>query len=89
MAELNHCSVELPAPDKCCVGPCDPPWRPDRECMYWYETKFFRIPLRLQDQANTPRLEAFAAILPYIEFGSSISTGCVCSESNMGRCSIR
>jgi len=66
MAELNHCSVELPVPDKCCVGPCDPPWRSDRECMYWYETKFFRIPLRLQDQPNVPRLEAFAAVLPYI-----------------------
>jgi hypothetical protein len=68
MAELDHCSVELPVPDKCCVGPCDPPWRSDRECMYWYETKFLRIPLRLQDQPNVPRLEAFAAVLPYIEF---------------------
>jgi thermitase len=36
--------------------------------MYWYETKFFRIPLRLQDQPNVPRLEIFAAALPYIEF---------------------
>ena len=68
MADSDHCSVELPAPDKCCIGPCDPPWRSDRECMYWYETKFFRVPLRAQDQPNA-RLEVFAAAaLPYIEF---------------------
>jgi thermitase len=66
MAELDHCSVELPVPDKCCVGPCDPPWRSDRECMYWYETKFFRIPLRARD--NAAPVETFAAVLPYIEF---------------------
>ena len=40
------CGVELPVPDDCCVSPCDPPWRTDEQCLYWYETRFFRIPLR-------------------------------------------
>jgi subtilisin family serine protease len=39
------CGVDIPLPDVCCVSPCDPPWRPDEQCFYWYETKFFRVPL--------------------------------------------
>jgi thermitase len=39
------CGVDIPVPDVCCVSPCDPPWRPDQHCFYWYETKFFRVPI--------------------------------------------
>lgn len=39
------CGVDVPVPDVCCVSPCDPPWRPDEQCLYWYETRFFRVPL--------------------------------------------
>lgn len=43
--DSGPCCVELPVPDPCCVSPCDPPWRPDEQCLVWYETKFFRIPI--------------------------------------------
>lgn len=38
------CGVSVPVPDECCVSPCDPPWRQDEQCLYWYETRFFRVP---------------------------------------------
>jgi hypothetical protein len=38
------CSVRLPVPDPCCVSPCDPPWRPDAQCLVWYESRFYRAP---------------------------------------------
>ncbi len=41
----DPCCVELPEPDDCCISPCDPPWRPDEQCLVWYETKFFRVPI--------------------------------------------
>src|SRR5207253_4824548 len=71
--DSSPCCVELPTPDPCCVSPCDPPWRPDEECLVWYETKFFRVPIVGQDQPNVPRrtigtVALAAAISPYIEF---------------------
>lgn len=57
------CCVELPVPDKCCVSPCDPPWRPDEQCMAWYEIKFLRIPI-LRQKDNLAAL----ALREYIEF---------------------
>jgi subtilase family protein len=38
------CGVRLPVPDACCVSPCDPPWRPDAQCLVWYESRFYRVP---------------------------------------------
>ena len=38
------CGVQLPVPDACCVSPCDPPWRPDAQCLVWYEPRFYRAP---------------------------------------------
>lgn len=43
--DTGPCCVELPTPDECCVSPCDPPWRPEEQCMFWYETRFFRVAL--------------------------------------------
>jgi thermitase len=56
------CCVDLPVPDPCCVSPCDPPWRPDSQCLVWYETKFLRIPIGRQEQA------AIVVLRDYIEF---------------------
>lgn len=56
------CCVELPTPDACCVSPCDPPWRPDEQCLIWYETRFFR-PL-LRQQSNLPQV----SLREFIEF---------------------
>ena len=57
------CGVDIPLPDECCVSPCDPPWRPDEQCMYWYEVRFFKVPLiRNPDNAGIADLRA------YIEF---------------------
>lgn len=64
----NHngapCSVELGHPEPCCVGQCDPPWRPDEQCLVWYEEKLFRVPLAKDNQ------HVAVALLPtnYIEF---------------------
>lgn len=61
------CGVDIPLPDECCVSPCDPPWRPDENCLYWYETKFFRIPLG-RGPNDVPGV-AFAAVpATFIEF---------------------
>jgi hypothetical protein len=62
----DPCCVELPTPDACCVSPCDPPWRPDDQCLIWYETKFFRAPLR--DDSNNPSSVFSAFLREYIEF---------------------
>ncbi len=65
--EDNPCCVDPPLPDACCVSPCDPPWRPDEQCMYWYETKYFRAPLEQRGKENENlQLAAFARA--YIEF---------------------
>jgi hypothetical protein len=58
------CGVDIPLPDDCCVSPCDPPWRPDEQCLYWYETRFFRVPLR---RDNVPAA-TFAFATNFIEF---------------------
>ena len=44
------CHVDLPVQDECCVSPCDPPWRKDEQCIYWYETRYFKVPLRFDNQ---------------------------------------
>ena len=57
------CCVKLPEPDPCCVSPCDPPWRPDEQCMIWYETRFFEAPFRQGDNTGVA-----AARKSHIEF---------------------
>jgi hypothetical protein len=60
------CTVHVPIPDACCVSPCDPPWRKDEQCLRWYETKLFRVPLGGKDRGN---LGAFVnAAREFIEF---------------------
>ena len=59
------CGVDIPQPDDCCVSPCDPPWRPDEQCLYWYETRYFKVPLRSDNQ---PGVADVAALRIYIEF---------------------
>lgn len=44
------CGVALPKPEACCVSPCDPPWRPDAQCMVWYEDKYLRVPIVRRDK---------------------------------------
>ncbi len=48
------CAVDTPAPDPCCVSPCDPAWRPDENCLTRYEDRFFRLPLG-RDAQSGPR----------------------------------
>jgi thermitase len=55
----------LPIPDACCVSPCEPPWRPDEQCLFWYETRFFRVPL---GRGNDPAGATFANLSNFIEF---------------------
>lgn len=57
------CHVDLPVPDECCVSPCDPPWRKDEQCIYWYETRYFKVPLRFDNQPGVADLGRI-----YIEF---------------------
>jgi len=59
------CGVDIPLPDECCVSPCDPPWRPDEQCLYWYETKFFRVPL---GRDNNVPAATFVGTTNFIEF---------------------
>ena len=47
--DSDACCVAVPIPDACCVSPCDPPWRPDEQCLVWYETRLFRVPISRQD----------------------------------------
>lgn len=60
--DAGPCSVEVPVPDVCCVSPCDPPWRADDQCMFWYESRFFRAPLRGEGGRTG------LAVANYIEF---------------------
>ncbi len=62
---LHPCAVRLPTPDECCVSPCEPPWRTDHQCLLWYETKYFRVPLG-KDRGS---LSSFVNLArEYIEF---------------------
>ncbi|HKE33270.1 MAG TPA: hypothetical protein VKD65_16175 [Candidatus Angelobacter sp.] len=61
----SPCSVDLPVPDDCCVSPCDPPWRKDRDCLIWYEERFFRFSLGPEGGTNQP---AGAVLREYVEF---------------------
>jgi subtilisin family serine protease len=65
--DSGPCAVKLPRPEPCCVSPCDPPWRPDANCMFWYEVKFFRVPLGRKEGQNRTFAGALATG-PYIEF---------------------
>jgi thermitase len=58
------CGVELPEPDRCCVSPCDPPWRPGEQCMVWYEDRYWRIPIPRRD----PPVDAVLGTTNLIEF---------------------
>ena len=58
------CHVDLPVQDECCVSPCDPPWRKDEQCIYWYETRYFKVPLRFDNQPTAADLGGRI----YIEF---------------------
>ncbi len=62
------CCVETHPPDACCVSPCDPPWRPDSQCLVWYETRFFRAPLRPERIGRVSAVAAIAVPDQYIEF---------------------
>ena len=59
------CGVDIQLPDDCCVSPCEPPWLPAEQCLYWYETRFFRVPLRRDGNVPVP---AFADARNFIEF---------------------
>jgi len=61
--QTNPCSVTLPVPDPCCISPCDPPWRTDKECLVWYETRYFQVPIDKDVGAGV-----FAPARSYIEF---------------------
>jgi len=61
--ETGPCAVCLPSPDPCCVSPCDPPWRPDQQCMTWYEYRYLRVP-STRDQLGAANIPAAG----YIEF---------------------
>jgi len=60
----DACCVDLPDPEACCVSPCDPPWRPDEQCLVWYESRFFRAPLGRDNNVRQPLADA----RQYIEF---------------------
>ena len=61
--DSSPCCVVPPAPDPCCISPCDPPWRPDQQCLVWYETRFLRVPLGREQQPT-----AAAFLREYVEF---------------------
>lgn len=63
--ECGPCGVRVPAPEGCCVSPCDPPWLSDQQCMVWYEQRLFQAPLGdIRKAANVD----FAAFRLAIEF---------------------
>lgn len=63
--ETERCSVRLPKPDPCCISPCEPPWLKDEQCLRWYETRYFRVPLG-KDRGN---VGAFVNVArEYLEF---------------------
>jgi thermitase len=61
--EHGPCDVDVPTPEECCVSPCDPPWRPDQQCIVWYEERFLRQPIAKRDNTAAD----FARSI-YIEF---------------------
>lgn len=70
-AGIGPCAVSPRNPEKCCVSPCDPAWRPDEQCMFWYETRFFRAPLVRGDNvagAVNAIGRDLTALRDYIEF---------------------
>jgi Subtilase family len=60
------CCVELPVPEPCCVSPCDPPWRPEAQCLVWYDTRSIQFPLGRD--VGRPVEALAAAARAYIEF---------------------
>jgi hypothetical protein len=48
--EDNPCGVN--ATDDCCVSPCDPPWKKGEQCFFWFEQKFFRVPIVGRDTVS-------------------------------------
>jgi thermitase len=60
--EHGPCDVNVPRLEDCCVSPCDPSWRPDQQCIVWYEEKFLRQPIVQRDTQTE-----FARSI-YIEF---------------------
>lgn len=64
--EAGSCCVNIPTPEACCVSPCDPPWRPDEQCMFWYETRLFSVPL--DDRGVEAPVAVFANVRNFIEF---------------------
>jgi thermitase len=65
--EDGPCAVCIPEPEECCVSPCDPPWRPDEQCLVWYEEKFFRVPFDQRDP-QVPSSFVGALRTNFIEF---------------------
>lgn len=66
-ARKDSCGVGLPIPEPCCVSPCDPPWRPDEQCLTYYESRFFRAALG-RDVGHPQGAATFAAVGPFVEF---------------------
>ena len=60
---ISKCAT-LPEPDECCVSPCEPPWLTDDQCLIWYESRFFRVPINDRKQPT----DAFVPARSYIEF---------------------
>jgi len=65
---LGPCSVDLPVPDDCCVSPCEPPWIPEKQCIVWYESKFFQVPIAVDQRKFEGVAATFAAARSHIEF---------------------
>ena len=61
-AETGPCAVCIPERDACCISPCDPPWRPDEQCLIWYENRFFRVSL-VKDNLTAANIQG-----GYVEF---------------------
>ena len=55
------CSVDLPVPDDCCVSPCEPPWIPEKQCIVRYESKFFQVPIAVDERKFEGVAATFAA----------------------------
>jgi thermitase len=59
----GHGEVRWPKQDPCCVGPCDPPWRDDDQCLIRFEIRYLRVPLGKGRPADVA-----TALREYIEF---------------------
>jgi hypothetical protein len=58
----RDCSVDLQPPDKCCVSPCDPPWRPYEVCAVCCETRCLCVPIKRDCECpenHHPRRQGF------------------------------